>query len=87
MSQPDIPSYAYTDYGPKPKPEQARTPLKWINRPFCDMCGPFRGRYLRSIGFDEFGREYRCRARRIQPHDSRTEAERCLICRSNSKNS
>jgi len=62
----------YTDYGPNPyKPENAarfRIMLRrvaaetaWRNRPFCEMCGPFRGRYLRRSGSDEFGPIYRCK--------------------------
>jgi len=59
---------AYTDYGPNPytpvNAERFRTMIgrvrretAWRNRPFCDMCGPFRGRYLRLMGSGE----YRCR--------------------------
>ena len=63
---------SYTDYGPNPfKPENAprfrtmigrvRAETKWRERPFCDMCGPFRGRYIRTMGRDEHGPEYRCK--------------------------
>jgi hypothetical protein len=34
---------------------------RWINRPHCDLCGPFRGRYLMALGWDEYGRIYRCK--------------------------
>ncbi len=52
----------YTDYGPK---HPTRGPWKgstvltaaWVNRPFCDLCGPFRGRYLRPLA----NGEHRCR--------------------------
>ncbi len=60
----------YIDYGPKPTPKanettedfhaRARRMGKWINRPFCEMCGPFRGRRIRQSGHDEFGPVYRC---------------------------
>jgi hypothetical protein len=29
-------------------------------RPHCDMCGPFRGAFLRPVGRDEFGQIWRC---------------------------
>ena len=51
----------YTDHGPNPykngNTPTARESSLWANRPFCDLCGPWRGRYLRSIGHGE----YRCR--------------------------
>lgn len=61
-------SVGYTDYGPNPyRPENAarftvmlrrvRRETEWRNRPFCDLCGPFRGRYLRRLGTGE----HRCR--------------------------
>jgi hypothetical protein len=41
---------AYVDYGPRPTPETpARRLGRWAGRPYCDMCGPFRGRYLRTM--------------------------------------
>lgn len=48
----------YTDYGPNPNAQvdrQSSTAARsaWANRPMCDMCGPFRGRYLRPIGQGE----------------------------------
>lgn len=54
---------AYQDYGPA---HPTRGTWKgtsvytstWINRPFCDLCGPWRGRYLRPIG----NGEHRCRS-------------------------
>lgn len=58
----------YIDYGPNPyRPENAErfrvmlrrvaAETRWRNRPFCDMCGPFRGRYLRAMP----NGEQRCR--------------------------
>jgi len=36
---------------------------RWASRPLCDLCGPFRGRYLRAISGSttEYGPEYRCK--------------------------
>jgi hypothetical protein len=62
----------YDDYGPNPyAPKHAerfthmitrvRAETRWRDRPPCEMCGPFRGRYLRQSGTDEFGPIYRCR--------------------------
>jgi hypothetical protein len=61
----------YTDYGPKPAapaPDEtaeqrtrrlrAQHRSRWASRPFCDMCGPFRGRYLRYM---LALKEWRCR--------------------------
>lgn len=62
-------TWPYTDYGPNPYRLQRdgdsrpvhRINTAWPSRPYCDLCGPFRGRYLRPIGQpDEHGREYRC---------------------------
>ena len=63
----------YTDYGPNPHQPasttrfasmraRVRKETAWRNRPFCDLCGSFRGRYLRRVGRDEFGPIHRCRA-------------------------
>ena len=30
------------------------------SRPHCEMCGPFRGPFLRPCGSDDFGTLYRC---------------------------
>jgi len=53
----------YEDYGPRPSVEltQSSRPVRpartgWTARPYCDMCGPFRGRYLRRMADGE----YRC---------------------------
>lgn len=35
--------------------------IRYLDRPHCDMCGPFRGCFLRYLGHDEFGPVYRCR--------------------------
>ena len=58
----------YTDYGPKPKDTETRSRsyhkrnTRYNNRPYCDLCGPFRSRYLRPIGQpDDIGQEHRCR--------------------------
>lgn len=63
----------YRDYGPNPyKPENAqrfttmigrvRAETRWLNRPLCDLCGPFRGRYLRRLNAPgEYGYEHRCK--------------------------
>ena len=61
----------YTDYGPKPatpapnetaaqrtRRMRAARGSRWASRPYCDMCGPFRGRYLRYMSAV---REHRCR--------------------------
>lgn len=49
----------YRDYGPKPTKETpVRNRGRWASRPFCDMCGPFRGRYIRQMP----NGEYRCRS-------------------------
>lgn len=43
----------YEDFGPATRQIRGHTRLptqRWINRPFCDLCGPFRGRYLRKLG-------------------------------------
>jgi ribosomal protein L37AE/L43A len=50
----------YEDYGPIYRPRNMISST-WFNRPYCDLCGPFRGRYLRQIGVDEFGSIWRCR--------------------------
>jgi hypothetical protein len=33
----------------------------YSQRPYCDLCGPFRGDELRKVGRDEFGTLWRCR--------------------------
>jgi len=45
----------YADYGPRPAAGQPPS-ITYANRPHCDMCGPFRGRYLRRM----LDGEYRC---------------------------
>ncbi len=53
----------YDDWGPKPTAESdVRKQGAWMQRPFCDMCGPFRGRYLRPLrNYEpELPTEYRC---------------------------
>jgi hypothetical protein len=51
----------YEDYGPAQRMSRSARVLlptaRWIARPHCDMCGPFRGRYLRKT----HSGEYRCR--------------------------
>lgn len=49
---------SFVDFGPRPT--GPRTTQRWLNRPHCDCCGPFRGRYLRKVGRDEFGTIWRC---------------------------
>jgi hypothetical protein len=42
----------YTDYGPptaKTREGLVCLAIRWVNRPECNMCGPFRTRYLRPI--------------------------------------
>lgn len=52
----------YTDYGPRPTPQSDRARVReWMRRPYCDLCGPLRGRYLRRTGRDEYGPVYRCK--------------------------
>lgn len=56
----------YLDFGPRKAAghSEAVVSQTWAQRPYCDMCGPFRGRYLRKIGADEFGAEYRINSNR-----------------------
>lgn len=53
--------HAYTDYGPNTYDRRKDGPRRaftvYGNRPFCDRCGPLRGRYLRSLDADQ----YRCK--------------------------
>jgi hypothetical protein len=37
----------YTDFGPPALCGQQA--IRYADRPFCDSCGPFRGRYLRRL--------------------------------------
>jgi hypothetical protein len=51
----------YTDYGPS-RTRGTIVSQRYVNRPYCEMCGPFRGRFLRRSGADEFGTLHRCRS-------------------------
>jgi hypothetical protein len=54
---------AYRDFGPPTLRRKGHGPLAnpaFSHRPYCDLCGPFRGRYLRTAGTDEFGTLWRC---------------------------
>ena len=64
MSLPSALTWPYRDYGPAVRKTKGHAPhptLTWMNRPHCDLCGPFRGRFLRSVGRDAYGEIYRCR--------------------------
>lgn len=53
----------YQDFGPAKIRHNGHGELsnpKFRNRPHCELCGPFRGRYLRRAGSDEFGTLWRC---------------------------
>ena len=52
----------YQDFGAPPspdKPRRNRASDKYTGRPHCDMCGAFRGRYLRRLPMSDG--EWRCR--------------------------
>jgi hypothetical protein len=54
---------AYVDYGPArihPKGHGILANGRYLDRPYCDLCGVFRSRRLRKIGRDEFGDLHRC---------------------------
>lgn len=56
-------SVAYVNYGPAMKRVRGHAPMvtaRWRNRPYCELCGPFRGAWLRVSGWDEFGALHRC---------------------------
>ena len=58
-------SWPYKDYGPVMQPTgtwRGRVVNSTYSmRPWCDMCGPFRGRLLRVVGSDQFGEIHRCK--------------------------
>lgn len=61
----DYAHYPYQYFGPEKATRGMWRGIIWniryTYRPLCDMCGPFRGMYLRYLGHDEFGAIYRCR--------------------------
>ena len=51
----------YHDFGPK-LDRDGKFRKEWLDRPHCDMCGPFRGRYLREYPDPGYaGTSWRCR--------------------------
>lgn len=58
----DIPT-CYVDFGPATQRRRGHMEIitqQWRNRPHCTLCGPFRGRFLRKAGEDEFGTLWHC---------------------------
>lgn len=59
-------AFKYTDFGPKyvSQKKHGKNVLnpRYVNRPYCDLCGGFRGCYLRKTGRVEHGQQiWRCR--------------------------